>query len=107
MDKRKAINYPIQGDAFHLEAWVANRVRQKLRDSSDSLKRAKLMNLIHDSLIGDVPKSCVREFVKLVLDTVAETRKEFAWINVPISAEVEVAAVGKSWIEKKPYDVKE
>jgi DNA polymerase I-like protein with 3'-5' exonuclease and polymerase domains len=102
MNKRQAINYPIQGDAFHLEAWIANRVREKLRDYSD-MRRVRLINLIHDSLIANVPAVVLAPFVRLVQDTVAEVRKNHAWVLVPITAEVEVAPVGKSWIEKKPY----
>jgi DNA polymerase I-like protein with 3'-5' exonuclease and polymerase domains len=104
MNSRQAINYPIQGDAFHLEAWIANRVREKLRDYPD-MRGVRLMNLIHDSLIANVPATILVSFVKLVQDTVAEVRKYHKWVLVPITAEVEVAPVGKSWIEKKPYEV--
>jgi DNA polymerase I-like protein with 3'-5' exonuclease and polymerase domains len=103
MDKRKAINYPIQGDAFRLEAWIANRVRAKLRDLEGPIRKVKLMNLIHDSLLSNVPAMCLTQFVDLVQETVAEVRKYHSWINVPITAEVEVAPMGKPWINKEPY----
>jgi hypothetical protein len=33
-------------------------------------------------------------------------RKRWAWLTVPMEVEADVADIGKTWFDKKPYTIK-
>lgn len=105
MSKRQAINYPIQGDAFHIEAWVAMQLRNFLKKYR--MKHVHLFNLVHDSLILDgPPDELFPTLTKLKRLVEIEVAEHWKWIIVPMTAEIEISPVGKSWYDKKPYELK-
>lgn len=97
MGKNDAINYPIQGAAFHCLLWCFNRLDQLIRE--DGLK-TRLIGQIHDAIVLDVHPNelnLIKHMVKEV--TTCELPAHWTWINVPLEIEADLAGVDKSWAE--------
>lgn len=96
-------NLPIQGTAFHILLWTYIRVNQKRREEE---WRTKIPAEVHDSMMFDFAPKEVNHILKAVKHIAeVETRKHFEWINIPIKIEAELAPVGASWYDIKPYEV--
>lgn len=104
MDKKKTINYPIQGDAYHLNQHGINIVNRELVKQE---MQACVFNQIHDSGVYDSPNiEETREVIRMVNDTMnVRMRKLYPWINVPIVVEYQVSEPGGSWFHKKDFDL--
>lgn len=99
MKRTEAINYPIQGAAFHCNLWSFIRVNNCLKKYR---MKSKLIGQIHDSIIGDVPDKEFEDFYEIIERTTCEDlAKAWKWINVEMEIELEAAPVGASWYEKK------
>ena len=98
--KNEAVNYPVQGAAFHCLLWCLIQMQRWLRKNK-MLSRIVLQ--VHDSMLLDVHPS---EFDAVLAQarhimTVA-LPKVWQWLIVPISVEVEAGGVDESWFQKKP-----
>lgn len=102
MDKKKTINYPIQGDAYHLSQTGVNKINRSLRKEK---VQACVFNQIHDSVLFDTTEDVFRDVIKLHLKLMNGLKDELKWINVPIVVEYDVTEPGESWFNKKPFDV--
>lgn len=102
MTRNQAINYPIQGTAFHILLWSLIRITDKLKEKR---MRAKLIGQIHDCMLFDVPEDEVEELIKLLNEVMTvEVRDEWKWIIVPLSIEVEATPINQSWAAKRPIE---
>lgn len=102
-NRKQVINYPIQGTAFHWLLWSLIQI-QKLMNKHKM--RSFLVGQIHDSILADVHKKEVEDYLKIVKQVVQEDiRKHWDWIIVPLIVEAEIAPVGKSWYEKEEIEV--
>lgn len=100
--KNDVTNYPIQGTAFHclLESLIV------IQKHIDRYKwKTKLVNEVHDSLLADVPRTELQDFINLAKRVMTEdVVKKYPFLNVPLDIEVEVCEenwFGKvQWVEK-------
>ena len=98
MGRNDAINYPVQGSAFHFTLYSMVEIDKVIQDYElDTL----IIGQIHDELVLDlVPEE--EEFLlkKCKQIMTQKIRKHWKWINVPIDVEIEVTPVDGSWVEK-------
>jgi len=105
MDKKKTINYPIQGDAYHLNQHGINIVNRTLRKEK---VLTRPFNQIHDSGVYDSVEDEFKDVIKLINNTMnVRMREIYPWINVPIVVEFDVVEPGcnGSWFDKKAWDI--
>ena len=105
MDKKKTINYPIQGDAYHLNQHGINIVNRRLRKEG-AITRP--FNQIHDSGVYDSTVDEFKDVIRMINHTMnVRMREIYPWINVPIVIEFDVAEAGHegSWFDKKAWDL--
>ena len=87
--EREAINFPVQSVASDMTLLSAVRLNPKL----DGL--AKIVNLVHDSIVIEVPEENLMEVAELTKKTMEETPEIYLDdLDVPFTADVEV---GQSW----------
>jgi len=103
LNRKQAINYPIQGSAFHWLLWSLIRI-QKLM--SKYKMKSLIVGQIHDSVVGDIYKKEKKDYLNIVKQVIYEDiRKHWKWIIVPLTVEASVAPVGGSWYEKKEIQI--
>ena len=103
LDRKQAINYPIQGSAFHWLLWSLIRI-QKLMDKYKM--RSRIVGQIHDSIVGDIHKHERKDYLDIVKQVIYEDiRKHWDWIIVPLRVEVGVCPVGGNWYEKEEIKI--
>jgi DNA polymerase I-like protein with 3'-5' exonuclease and polymerase domains len=102
MDRKQAVNYPIQGSAFHCLLWCLIRIRKLLHKYH---LKTKLIGQIHDSLLSDIYKGELKDYYEIVHKVMTEdlVRHWKSWIIVPMDVEFEVAPVGHSWKDKQKF----
>ncbi len=99
LDRNQAINYPVQGSAFHVLLWSLIRIQKILRKEK---MKAVIAGQIHDSLIGDVPTDELTDYLSIVHEvSTNDVRKHWDWINVPLTVENEIVPTGGTWFDKK------
>jgi len=103
LNRKQAINYPIQGSAFHWLLWSLIRI-QKLM--SKYKMKSLIVGQIHDSIVGDIYKKEKKDYLNIVKQVIYEDiRKHWKWIIVPLTVEASVAPVDGSWYEKKEIQI--
>lgn len=99
--RNDAINYPVQGSAFHCLLWALIKL-QKMIDNR--VMDALLIGQIHDSILADVAVEQVPAYVTLARRVLTQQLPAaWSWIITPIEVEVEVSPPGGSWFDKRPY----
>ena len=107
MNRKQAINAPVQGSAFHCLLWSLNQVVRKL---PRACPRSYVTGQIHDSLVGDVHINEIDAYLRLTYKVMTEHIKEWApWLNVPLDVEADVTPVNGTWWDKQPitYNAKD
>jgi len=103
MSKNDATNYPVQGAAFHclLKCFIEiDRIATKEK------WKTKLIGQIHDSMILDVYPLEFNHVVKTIHNvTSVWLPKQFPWIIVPISVEMEATGIDQPWSSKKEIEI--
>lgn len=100
MSKNDAINYPIQGSAFHCLLWS---FIQSDNYCQTELNRTKMIGQIHDAANSDVHMFEFNDFMDTAFDIMEnKVRLHWPWINVPLDVEAEVTGLDQSWYTKKP-----
>jgi len=103
MSRNDAINYPVQGAAFHCLLWSfleIDRVMQK--EQWDT----RLVGQIHDSVILDVHPDELDHVGKVVKQiTTVDLPKAWSWIAVPLDVDADVCPVDRPWSEKQKYEL--
>ncbi len=99
MSRNDAVNYPVQGAAFHCLLWSFIRLDLWLRQNN---MKTRLIGQIHDAIVIDVyPPELMdvgRALKRIMCD---ELRREWNWINVPLDVEADLGAVDGSWADLK------
>lgn len=99
MSKNDAINYPIQGSAFHCLLWSFIELDKFLCTYK---WRSRLIGQVHDSMILDVyPKELHSVIGHIKKITTEDLPKAWDWINVPLEVDFEICDVDASWADKK------
>ncbi len=103
LNRKQAINYPIQGTSFHLLLWSLIRIQKLLRKYK---MRSLIVGQIHDSIVGDIYRRERKDYFDIVKQVIYEDlRKHWNWIIVPLRVEASVAPVGGSWYEKEEIEI--
>lgn len=103
MKRNEAINYPVQGSAFHCLLWSFIEMTKALKKNK---MKSVLIGQIHDSALGDVPEDEFEDYVALFREISTERiREAWDWIILPLDVEVEATDVDKSWFTKKGVGV--
>jgi len=97
LDKKNVVNYPFQGTAFHLLLWSLIGLEKETHAQG---WWSQVCLQVYDEIMFDVHPSELEELVPLIRDTMTvKIRKQFPWINVPLSVEIKVSAVDGNWFE--------
>ena len=101
MRRNEAINYPVQGVAFHWLLWTLIRMDELIqKEKLDS----KVIGEVHDSMLLDVhPDELGYIITNIRRLACEELPKNFTWINVPINVEIKITDVDKPWSEMHPF----
>jgi len=102
--RNEVINFPPQGTAFHclLKSFIET-TKWLVRSG---MKGSFLVGQIHDSIIADIRKEAVGEYVAQVRKiTTEELPKQWKWIVAPIPVEIEASEV--NWFSKSEKSVAE
>lgn len=103
MGKNDAINYPVQGSAFHCLLWSLIRIQAIL---SKRKMKTLIVGQIHDSIVADVPATELYSYLKLAKHVMTvQLLKKWPWIIVPLTIEAEVTPKNGSWNEKKEVKI--
>lgn len=101
--KNQVINFPVQGAAFHCLLWCLIRITKLIKKYR---MKARIVGQIHDSILGDVPEREVQQYLSICKQVMTQDlTKHWKWIIVPMEMEPDVSPPGKSWHEKKPWDI--
>lgn len=103
MRRNEVINYPVQGSAFHVLLWCLIELNKELKRYKF---KSKIVGQIHDSIVGDVRKGELKDYLQLANEIMTERiMKEWDWLIVPLEVEAEVAPLNKSWYHKEVYTI--
>jgi len=95
--RNDVINHPVQGSAFHCLLWCLIRL---VKWTEKNKMRSKIVGQIHDSIVADVHRDELDEFVGKVKRVMGdEIRETWDWIVVPLGIEIEVSE--RNWYEKE------
>ena len=98
MGKNDAINYPIQGAAFHCLLWSFIQLDRELQNHWES----RIIGQIHDAIVLDVfPPELPALVEKIKRITTKDLPEAWDWIIVPLDVDFEVCEVDAPWSEKK------
>ncbi len=93
--RNQVINCPVQGTAFHCLLWSLIRL---VRIMKKKKMRSKIVAEVHDSMVADVHKDELDDFIEMAKRTMTEDiRKAWAWLIVPLAVDVEVSET--NWFE--------
>lgn len=98
MSNNDAINYPVQGAAFHCLLWCFTELDKIMRKEK---WKSRLIGQIHDSVIFDLypaEKDHVLETIKRI--TTIELPKYWPWIIVPLEIDADLFEIDQSWASK-------
>jgi len=99
-NRNSAVNYPVQGSAFHCLLWALIRVNRMLIKRK---MKSMVVGQIHDSLIGDVAIDELKDYLEIVEEVVTvQLPKAYKWLTVPLEVEYEIAPEKGNWFQKKP-----
>lgn len=99
MSRNDAINYPVQGAAFHCLLWSLIQLDQFLQHNK---WRSRIIGQIHDSIVIDVyPPELDVLIEKIRQITTVDLLEAWKWIIVPLDIDFEIAPVDGSWAEVK------
>jgi len=102
LDRKKVINYPIQGTAFHWLLWSLTQVVNK--ELAKAKMRTRVAGQIHDSIVSDGPPEERDDYLALMNHIMTKAiRDHWTWIDVPLTIDADVAPVGAPWSEKAKY----
>lgn len=93
------MNCPVQGPAFHILLWSLTRLVKRTKKW-----RTKIVGQIHDSIVADVHRDELDDYLALAKRTMTEdVREAMPWVVTDLEIEAEVAET--NWFEKKAVEV--
>jgi len=99
MSRNEAINYPIQGAAFHCLLWSLIRINRYIKKNN---LKSRIIGQIHDSIVFEFwpPEinSLMQEVTRIATQNV---RTYWSWIIIPLEIEFELCRPDESWFHKK------
>jgi DNA polymerase I-like protein with 3'-5' exonuclease and polymerase domains len=99
MGKNDAINYPIQGAAFHCLLWSLIQLDKDLMENN---WQSRIIGQIHDAIVLDVyPPELDALLLKIKKITTEDLPNAWDWIIVPMEIDFEVCQVDRPWSEKE------
>lgn len=102
--RNEILNVFAQSAAFHCLLWSLIQIQKRIKKYK---LKTLLIGQIHDSIVADSPSDELDIFLEFTEYVMTERlRKRWSWITVPMEVEAEVADVGKTWFDKKPYTIK-
>ncbi len=105
IQEKDAINYPIQGAAFHCLLWSLIRLVKLLKKFR---MKTRIVGQIHDSIVADIAPGERNDFFYLARDVMScQLRKAWRWLIVPMPIDAEVAEPDASWYEKKSISIED
>lgn len=100
--KNQVTNFSIQGSAFHCLLWSIIEINKRLKKYG---MKARIIGQIHDSILADVPKREVQQYLSIAHEVMTERlAKHWDWITVPMQMEPDVSPPGQSWYHKQPWE---
>lgn len=100
--RNDVINHPVQGSAFHCLLWSLIEIQKELIRGK---WRSRLVGQIHDSILADVHKDELDEFIAMCREIMIDRLTQaWRWIIVPLTVEAEVCPLEGSWWDKKEYE---
>jgi DNA polymerase I-like protein with 3'-5' exonuclease and polymerase domains len=97
--RNEIINSPVQGAAFHC---LLKSIIELTKRISHRKMRSRLFCQIHDSLIAEVPREELDDYIEMANEVMTKwIRTQWPWIIVDLKTEVEVGE--DSWASKKAY----
>ena len=97
MQKNDAINYPVQGAAFHCLLWCFIRLDEIMRERK---WKTRLIGQIHDAIVLDIYPPELEEVKKTMTKVLTKELPEYyTWINVPLEVDADLGPVDASWNE--------
>jgi len=104
MRKNEAINYPVQGSAFHCLLW--SLIRLVRREMVKLKMKSLIVGQIHDSIVADVVPEELDDYLALCRKVMVDKLSgHWPWLVVPMEIEAEVTGIDESWAMKKGYTV--
>ena len=95
MSRNQIINYPVQSTAFHCLLKSLIRINRLIKRKK---MRSMIVGQIHDSLVCDVHKNELDEFIAMCTQVMCDWIVEkWNWINNPLIAEVEKTELDQPW----------
>jgi DNA polymerase I len=103
MGKNDAINYPVQGAAFHCLLWTFIQLDKHIMEHN---LKSRLIGQIHDAFVLDVYPPEL-EMLSLIIRriTCKDLPEAWKWINVPLDVDADLAGVDESWADVKPFEL--
>ena len=103
MSKNDAINYPVQGAAFHCLLWSFIQLDRMLHEQHWN---SRIIGQIHDAIILDVDPTELSALVhEIKRITTIDLPNAWKWIIVPLDVEFEICDVDASWADKKELKI--
>lgn len=100
MVRNAAVNYPVQGVAFHILLRTLALLSRRMRGWG-----SRIVGEVHDSVLVDADPGEVRGVVEAIRYIASEELPRlWPWINVPLRVEASVSAVGGSWADMRVLD---
>ncbi len=95
MGKNNAINYPVQGAAFHCLLWSLITLDEYIIAQN---LQTRIIGQIHDSIVLDVYPPERERVVDVIKDiTTVQLPKYWTWINVPLKIKFDICGIDESW----------
>jgi uracil-DNA glycosylase family 4 len=101
MKRNEAVNYPIQGSAFHCLLWTLTRVMEEMeKRGMKSQLRSLFVGQIHDAAVGSIHPDEQAEIDYLIWYWGTQKILEYwDWIIVPLNIEKSFSKVDGTWAE--------
>ena len=103
LNRKEAINYPVQGAAFHCLLWSLIQLNRWLRSNK---MKTMIIGQIHDSIVLDIyipERDEVLGKAKEIMTK--DILKHYSWIIVPFEVEAEISPEGTSWYDKQEVKI--
>ena len=99
MDDKQAVNYPIQGSAFHCLLWSLIQLNNWLKKEN---MKSKIVLQVYDCVLTDEhpSESAIIEKKAKEIMTI-DLPRHFPWITAPMLIETEATEIDGNWHDKK------
>lgn len=98
MSRNQAINYPVQGPAFHCLLWCIIQINHILKENGF---QSRIIGQIHDELVMELLASEFSEVLKIVRQVmIYDLPEHWEWIIVPLDVEATFSPINQPWSKK-------